>query len=219
MNPWKKLERLLYPPKCVLCGELLSPEETDLCHGCRLDTPECNVQNVKLPHLAHWTALWYYKDEVRSSILRYKFSKRASYSRVYAWHMVTHLTAIGWDDFDVITWAPISTGRKLKRGFDQSRLLAHFVGKLLKKKPIRTLKKCKNIRPQSELTDASQRRANVLNVYKAYKPMQFTGKRILLLDDVVTTGSTVSECAKTLLLAGAKEVYCAALAAPSYRKR
>jgi predicted amidophosphoribosyltransferase len=57
----------------------------------------------------------------------------------------------------------------------------------------------------------------VLNVYKVQNPEQFAGKRILLLDDIVTTGATVSECARVLLTAGAKEVYCAAIAAKHHK--
>ena len=57
------------------------------------------------------------------------------------------------------------------------------------------------------------RRANVMGAFEVIDPELVKGKRILLLDDVITTGSTASECAKTLLLSGAKEVYCAALAA------
>ena len=65
---------------------------------------------------------------------------------------------------------------------------------------------------------AANRRANVLGAYKVRAKANIAGKRILLLDDVVTTGSTASECAKTLQIAGAKEVYFAAIAAASENK-
>ena len=68
-------------------------------------------------------------------------------------------------------------------------------------------------RPQSEITEYAQRKANVMGAYKAVDAQAFAGKRVLLLDDIVTSGSTVSEAARVLLTAGAKEVICGAVAA------
>ena len=76
-----------------------------------------------------------------------------------------------------------------------------------------TLKKVRHNKKQSGLGDISQRRANVLGVYRVLDPEAVRGKRVLLLDDVLTTGATAGECARMLLTAGAKEVHCAALAA------
>ena len=82
--------------------------------------------------------------------------------------------------------------------------------------PVRCLKKIRNNRPQSTVTGQAQRRANVLNAYRAIKPEQFQGKRVLLLDDIITTGATASEAARVLLTAGAKEVCFAAVAAADH---
>lgn len=218
MNPWKKLERLLYPPKCVLCGELLSPEETDLCHGCRLDTPECNVQNVKLPHLAHWTALWYYEEKVKKGIHRFKFSNHRgmalSYGRLLAMKLMAEDIS-----FDVLSWVPISSRRLWSRGYDQGKLLAQAVGKELSVKPQAVLRKRRNNSPQSTLGDAAQRRANVLGAYRCTAPELVQGKRILLIDDVLTTGATAGECARVLLSAGAAAVSCATVAAANHQHK
>ena len=80
---------------------------------------------------------------------------------------------------------------------------------------MKTLKKVRHNRPQSSIAGQAERRANVLGAYEALSPQQIAGKRILLLDDVITTGATVSECARVLLTAGAKHVYCAAIAGAS----
>jgi predicted amidophosphoribosyltransferase len=77
---------------------------------------------------------------------------------------------------------------------------------------VRCLRKTKHTPPQSTLQGEAQRKANVLGVYQPVHPSVFAGKTVLLLDDIITTGATISECAKTLMLAGAKEVYCAAIA-------
>ena len=92
-------------------------------------------------------------------------------------------------------------------------LLAEAVGRELGMEPVPMLKKVRHNRPQSGLNDASKRRANVLGAYRAVHPEEIDGKRILLLDDLLTTGATAGEAARVLLTAGAKEVHCAAVAA------
>ncbi len=77
------LTALLYPEKCVLCGRLLKGAELDLCRRCRVEQPECAVSREKYPFLDSWTALWYYQDEVRRSLLRYKFYGRRSYAAAF----------------------------------------------------------------------------------------------------------------------------------------
>ena len=115
--------------------------------------------------------------------------------------------------FDILTWVPVSSLRKLRRGYDQVELIALAVGKELELEPVALLKKIRHNRPQSGLQDAARRRANVLGAYRVLDPDQIEEKRIVLLDDVLTTGSTASECARMLKTAGAKEVHCAAVAA------
>ena len=205
----------LFPPKCILCGNILSHSETDLCHHCRTHTEELIKAKRNIPFVAHWTAIWYYKDTVRKSIHKYKFRNARSYANAYGRLLAMKLLDEKWD---ILTWVPISSMRKFRRGYDQSQLLAEAVAKELNTKAVRTLKKTRNTKPQSTLTELAQRRANVLGVYKAQNKETIAGKRILLLDDVITTGATASECAKTLLTAGAAEVQFAAIAATTYDK-
>ena len=206
----------LFPPKCVLCGQLLTDNELDICHSCRQDTEEFLSAKRSIPFVAHWTAIWYYKDNVRKSIHKYKFRNARSYAQSYGRLLAIKLLDKDWD---VLSWVPIFPSRKFSRGYDQSQLLAQAVAKELGIKAVPTLKKTRNIKPQSTLAEAAQRRANVLGVYKVKNKNAIVGKRVLLLDDVITTGATASECAKTLLTAGAAEVQLAAIAATSYDKQ
>ena len=210
---------LLFPPKCALCHNLLTQKETDLCHTCRENTPEFTRSKSNIPFIAHWTALWYYKDDVRNSIHRFKFGGARHYAEIYGRLLALKLSDSLAKDVDMISWAPISFRRKLKRGYDQSELLARAVGKELHIPACPVLKKFRHTRPQSGIQMTAQRRANVIGAYKVINPSQIAGKRILLLDDVVTTGSTASECARTLLTAGAKEVSFAAVAAAYHEKK
>lgn len=212
-----KISNLIFPPKCTLCRSILQADETDLCHNCRKELSEHPDSSIKLPYLANWYALWYYEGNVRASLLRYKFHNARSYAKVYGRFLAMKLSQEPLE-FDVLTWIPISTFRKWKRGYDQVQLIAQAVGQELSITPTVTLKKIRHNPPQSGLGDAPHRRANVLGVYKAVNPQQFEGKRILLLDDIITTGATAGEASRVLLTAGAKEVYCAAVAAASHKR-
>lgn len=209
---------LLFPPKCILCRKLLREEELDLCHSCRSDTPFLSGKNVKLPHLAHWTSLWYYEDTVRRSILRYKFYFKRSYGESYGRLLAMKLLSDG-IKFDILTWVPVSALRKWRRGYDQAELLARFTARELGVPPRPCLKKIRHTPPQSRMGAAAARRANVLGAYRCINPEEVRGKRVLLLDDVLTTGATAGECARVLLTAGAKEVICATVAVASHNEK
>lgn len=213
MNWLHGLWALLFPPKCVLCGKLLRSQETDLCHTCRTEIRDFQRPRKKIPFVAQWRALWYYEGGVRSSLLRYKFHNKRSYSVVYGRLLAMKIAQEYPDDFDILTWVPVSQARKRKRGYDQVELLADAVAEELQLTKIPTLTKIRDNPPQSGISGLAQRKANVLNVYQVLSKDTVAGKRILLLDDIITTGATVSECARILLTAGAKEVICAAVAA------
>ena len=213
------LLNLLFPPRCVLCKTFLSKEETDLCAHCRQNAPEFIKSNARFSFVAGWTALWYYKDDVRNSILRYKFYGRRHYHRAYGRLLAMKLQKENLYDFDVLTFVPISFLRRLRRGYDQVQLLADAVGAELQTPPVRTLKKIRHTPPQSGIADTYRRKANVLGAYAPVNPETIRGKRVLLLDDIITTGATASECARALLTAGAKEVFCAAVAARDHKTK
>lgn len=211
--------RLLFPPKCTLCRKLLHKNETDLCHTCRTHAPNCTRTKRKIPFIAHWVAMWYYEDNVRKSIQRFKFGNTRSYADAYARLLAIRLQDAFPKSFDVLTWVPVSSLRRLKRGYDQSELIAKALAKELDMPATPVLKKIRHTPPQSRLRNAAQRRANVLGAYAVRPGQSIAGKRVLLLDDVLTTGATASECAQVLLTAGVKEVYFAAVAVASHDKK
>lgn len=213
MKLYHFLIELLFPPKCVLCGTLLKAGETDLCKPCRSDMPEYPGCKNKPQFLDSFAAVWYYEGNVRRSILRFKFRNARSYAGAYGRILAMKLLNEYPEGFDVLTWVPVSRLRKLRRGYDQVELLAQSVGRELGISPVSTLRKIRNNRPQSRLKDPAARRANVLGAYRSVDGASVQGKRVLLLDDVLTTGATAGECARVLRCAGAKEVHCAAVAA------
>ena len=116
------------------------------------------------------------------------------------------------ESFDLITWVPVSARRRRKRGYDQAELLARSVCAELGYKPVCLLKQLRANPAQSGLR-GEQRRANVLGAYGVCGKTDIHGKRILLIDDVFTTGATAEECARVLKTAGASSVHCGAVAA------
>ena len=209
---------LLFPRKCTLCGKILERNETDLCRDCRVDSPECPKSIRRFSCLDSWVAVWYYERYIRTSLHRFKFGRARHYAAVYGRMLAMRIQSEHPEGFDLLTWAPISSLRRFRRGYDQVELLAKAVGAELGMEPVRTLKKVRNNPPQSGISGAAQRKANVLGVYRAVCPENIKGKRILLLDDIITTGATAGECARVLLTAGAKEVHCGCIAAVRHHK-
>ena len=206
------LLRLLYPPKCVFCHRLLEDGEPPVCSRCEKALPRTeNAGRQRFPYVSVCVAPLYYEDRVRDSLRRFKFANR----REYAWSygpMVAACIREAELAFDCLSWVPLSRKRLRKRGYDQCFLLAQAVGRALDCAPEPLLRKVRHTPPQSQTGAAEKRRANVLDAYEVCSPEVVTGRRVLLLDDIVTTGSTLSECARILRTAGAKDVICAAVA-------
>lgn len=219
MRLFHRLENLLFPPKCVLCGKILEKTETDLCTACRTDSPECAEKRRKLSFIADWAAVWYYENAVRESILRFKFYGARGNAHAYGKFLAMALERKEITDYDVLTWVPTGFWRKLRRGYDQVELLAKAVGREVGREPVQLLKKVRHTKPQSGIVGDAQRRANVLGAYGLFPGAEVAGKRILLLDDVITTGATASEAARVLLTAGAETVYCGAVAMARREKK
>ena len=213
MNWFYGLWDLLFPPKCVLCGKILEKEENDLCRSCREEAKSYPRAKRKLQFLDSFAAVWYYEKNPRKSILRYKFGGKRSYAAAYGRILAMKLLQEYPDGFDFLTWVPISTLRRLSRGYDQGQLLSAAVARELGCPSVPVLRKVRHNRRQSGITGEAQRKANVFGAYRVTDPGQVCGKRILLLDDVLTTGATAGECARMLRLAGAKEVHCAVMTA------
>ena len=209
----------LFPPKCVLCGKLLKQEETDLCRHCRVDAPAYGEGKRKLQFLDSFTAVWYYEGSVRRSLLRFKFYNARSYAGAYGRFLAMKLLQQYPEGIDVLTWVPVSSIRKFRRGYDQVELLAVSVGRELGISPVPLLKKIRNNRQQSRIKGQAERRANVLGAYRIVNEEAIRGKRILLLDDILTTGATAGEAARVLLTAGAKEVHLGCIAAAIHHKQ
>ncbi len=149
---------------------------------------------------------------VRSGIHALKFSRRPDRARAFAPYLAQTIAEELGGEFDAITYVPISTQRRFRRGFDQTQLLANHTAATWGVKSERTLRKKRNNPPQSGLKTLRERQENVQDVYYALPRASIAGRRFLLIDDITTSGSTLIVCADLLLAAGASSVVCAALA-------
>lgn len=205
---------LLFPPKCTFCQKLLEDPRALMCPACqeKLSWLEGPAAERKLEGISLCVSPLWYKDGVRESIHRYKFSGMRQYSKTYgvltAQCVQDHLEG----KYDLISWTPVSRWRKWKRGYDQAFLLARETASHLEMEVTSLLKKVKHNPAQSGIEEDAKRRANVTGVYKVPRPELVKCKRVLLMDDVVTTGETLSECARMLREAGAQDVVCCTLA-------
>ena len=107
---------------------------------------------------------------------------------------------------DLITWAPLHPQRKRERGYDQAELLARRVGELSGLPVAGTLEKARATAVQSQAGEDGARRDNVRGAYRVLPGAELAGKRVVLVDDVATSGATLAECAAALRGAGAASV-------------
>lgn len=212
------LWRILYPAQCALCGHLLLDDGADLCKACEISAQIFSFTPWRIPHLKSWMTLWKYTGEVRGSLVRYKFYHRRNYCVVYARELAKKLERAQ-INYDVVTWVPISFLRKVERGYDQVELLAQEVGKHLGCAPVKLLHKHRHNRRQSGLRSIEARRRNVAGAYRAVNRELVEGRRVLLLEDIITTGATIREAARVLKEAGAKEVHGACIAVADRHNR
>lgn len=207
------IAHLLYPWKCVFCESVL--KDTDICRECeeKLSYTVGDSAMQKFPFIDKCVSPLYYKDKVRASVHRYKFGGCSAYSRRYAALMSDCVeNNLDCRSIDVISWIPLSKKRLRQRGYDQARLLAEEIAAKTGLPCRQLLQKVKNNSAQSLTRDAKQRRENVAGVYALDDGADVSGLRILLVDDVVTTGATMSEAARILRKAGAKSVFGVTLA-------
>ena len=209
MRDWiHQLLDLFFPPKCPFCGKVL--DHAGICLACEKALPwtEEGAGVRELPGGVRCAAPLWYEGKVREGLLRFKFQGARAAAGPLG-ELVARCAAERFSGaFDVVTWVPVSRRRLRSRGYDQARLLAESACRLWEVRPEQLLQKITDNPAQSGLTEEAARRANVLGVYEAAEPERIQGCRILLVDDICTTGATLAECARTLRDAGAADVMC-----------
>lgn len=203
---------LFYPTRCILCGRMCSVNDKHLCADCA-DLPAERVYRFfslsyrRQSYTIECRASMRYRDSFKQTLHRFKFKNETHLAEPLAERMLLAMDKSM--EYDVIVPVPISVERFRQRGYNQSELLAAELSKKTKIPMVKLLEKTADNHPQHKLP-SNERERNVRGVYRAE---ECTGLRVLLIDDIVTTGATVRECTKTLYRAGAMHVgvLCSAL--------
>ena len=207
---------LLYPTraKCLGCGEEQGCDEPFLCETCRKMLNPADI----IAKREEWTErgleyaafAYYYERPIKGLIRAYKFKSVHMLASGMAQDLVNLIEHRELGAFDLIIPVPLHPSRKMSRGFNQAELLAYPLAEPCGAE-VRTdiLKRTKKTKQQSKLK-IKKRSENLLSAFSASQDL--TGKRILLVDDVVTTGSTLCSCAEALRAAGAQSVAAVTLA-------
>ena len=203
----RKLLHLLFPNRCPVCGEIIGAME-DFCGRCRSELNEF-TENFTLPGADSFTAPFVKDKHSDPAIFLMKDGIAGNAPYAFGGEMTRLLTERGIAQVcHIILPAPMSAGDIRKRGYNQSMLLAKEISR-------RTgipandsiLVKERHTLPQKTL-NRQQREVNLKGAFRLTMPDMVAGKNVLLVDDVCTTGSTLSELAITLKNCGAAQVHC-----------
>ncbi len=196
-----------FPVRCPYCDIVIDPQRY-ACGECSKNFPEIPITTY-IEGGIRCVAPFLYKDSYAEAVKRFKFNSRAQYAKAFAFALVNALGSSGVDlNFDYITCVPMHKEQRIKRGYNQSQLLARHCAELMQTVYIDALEKFRQNQVQHTLSGA-ERRKNVKGVYRALNKEKLKDKRVLIIDDIVTTGSTLAECTKILSKSGCGEICCA----------
>lgn len=191
---------LIFPERCPGCKRHAKIKKYCFCSDCLNHITPAASSDKKIFSLA------VYEEPIKQAIYEMKYQKRKWIAREFAKWMNDFLKNHPEIEFDLIIPVPLHPVKEFQRSFNQSWLMAYYLGKMQKKPACYDgLIKIKNNRSQTDLKP-EERKKNVENVYRTKRIALIKGKKILVIDDVYTTGATAEEVYKTLKKAGAKSV-------------
>lgn len=217
----------IFPPACVECGKMGS----QICEGCLAESvpvtePCCKKCGKPLDglhgcalcrdttfHFTSCRAPFVYEGAIASGIKQLKFKKNLELAELFAKQIFSLYLRERWNA-DIVIPVPLSRERRSERGFNQSEWIARSFARSagLPMKPS-ALQKVRNTQSQVGLT-RDERQHNLYGAFQA-EPVLVRNRRVLLIDDVMTTGSTFNECARVLMEAGTQVVLCLSVSTAS----
>ena len=226
---WRTLLDMLYPRTCAGCGKPVAPEPGHLCWDCQskvvyVQSPYCSICGDPVEGRVDGSFVCYacsestpFFDRARSAVRyrgvmqdvlqEFKYREglwmRPDLVRILEACTATHYDM---DEIDAVTFVPLYPARHRQRGYNQAEVLADLLAKSIGKPLLRyCLARIKPTPTQTHLT-ARDRATNVKGAFKTRWLSRLKGRRILLVDDVMTTGATVNECSRVLKAGGAARV-------------
>jgi ComF family protein len=192
---------------CRACGEKLVSE-----HTLTPDGPLCGICRRATPPFARAIAYGAYDGELRELVHLLKYEAVHSVAPLLGRYLVEALAGVALPEPLVVIPVPLFKGKNRSRGFNQAEEIARAFVRLRRATGIQLetgcLARTRDTSSQTGLT-RHQRRANLRGAFKVFRAERIRDRSILVVDDVMTTGTTAGECARVLLRAGAKEVWVA----------
>lgn len=210
----ESLRDIAFPPLCACCGELLSDGEVALCTTCRYDMPLTYYHSMKQNYVVdllagridfeNASALMYFRrgSDYRKLIHRMKYGGRSDVAcvlgEIYGRYLrESHL----YDGVELVVPVPLHWTRLIRRGYNQSSEFARGIARSLGVQiESRTLARVRRTSMQARMSDHEKRAANVHNAFAVRRPELIDGRKLLLVDDVITTGATLEACAQVINL-------------------
>ncbi len=227
LNPRRSIWKIIdwfYPPNCIECGcegyaicpKCLNesvPIIDSFCSICGKPVDDlcgCSLCKKNVFRFTSARAAFLYTGAIRTAIKKLKYAQHLGLSELFANYLLSVYSRERWE-VDLVTAVPLYKKRFAARGFNQSEWIAKPLAKAIGK-PFSSgaIQKTIHTTPQVGLNQ-NERKNNLRNAFQA-EPVIVRNKKVLIVDDVMTTGSTFNECASALLQGGASEVYCLSVA-------
>ena len=221
-----KICSIVFTNRCAICGEVVEFDaeiceecaaaehiEQPVCLRCGANKKECFCKRQRrVPEYKAVCAPYYYEGSIARAVLNFKMQEIPALAHAQAREIALAVKRNYKDvSFDYVTFVPMKKADERRRGFNQAELLAKEVARLLNLPCNAVVYKKRSTKTQKRQSGADR----FINMYNAFEPLKnadIDGKTILLIDDVKTTGSTLSSVSLTLNAYGAKAVYCATFA-------
>lgn len=193
---YKSLLDIIYPAQnnCITCGE---DQYVGLC-------PLCKTRIKRVKSAEHVLTYGFYGDVLKELILQFKYHKNFTAGNILS-EFLLELIQEHNINADVICYVPMTKKSKRKRGFNQCELIANYVGDKINMPVSNSIEKIISTIEQKTLSK-DERAKNINGAFFIKNSKEILRKNVILIDDVITTGSTVNECIKTLKKSGVKEI-------------
>lgn len=203
---------------CDYCFEMLECCNSDkICRKCGLPKKNCDCGKYVF-HFDGFAAPFFNSGPAKKAMYELKFMHKEQYAVFFAEQMALMIRQCFSDnEFDYITYVPMSKFKQLRRGCNQSLILAKELADILNIPLGRDFLKCNSKKKTQHFLSKADRFQNIKGKYICDLSLQ--GKRILLVDDIKTTGATLDECSKELFISGADSVYCVSGLVTKNRKK
>lgn len=223
MTTWEMLLNFIFPNVCKFCGkviaydqEVCAPCENSIepingitCSVCGKERGFCRCEGLDF-EFERCIAPFYYEGTAKKGINTLKYGG-VPYVAKYLAHYISRLVKKQYKDvvFNYACCVPMHRLKQRERGYNQSELLLHRICHALSIRPNKQLLVQVKKNEAQHRKHRKERAENVKGIYKVQEKVNLTGKTVLLIDDIFTTGSTLNECARMLKAAGAGKVFCA----------